>query len=250
MWARLGTGPAPDQLAFRLSAQDVTTTVLRVPIAAAYPPSRWEDREMLQGRYRIRVPAALADGTYQLSALPSGSSAAIDLGRITVRGGQRRYETQRSDYPVAADFASGLRLRGVDVAPERPQAGLPLTLTLQWQALRGGLDDGTVFVHVYDQEGRLVAQHDGVPAAGERPLPGWLPGEVVMDSHVIRLPAELANGSYRLAVGVYDPASGRRWPCESVGLPTAADAVSLPVELYRGPGGLVIQGSYEDDQVP
>ncbi len=62
----------------------------------------------------------------------------------------------------------------------------------------------TGFVHLLDQDGRIVAQDDQVPQQGRRPTNTWLSGEVVEDNYELRLPADLAPGRYRLVVGLYD----------------------------------------------
>jgi len=65
-----------------------------------------------------------------------------------------------------------------------------------------------VFAHVLDNQNQVVAQHDGVPAQGQRPTSTWSPGEYVEDIHVVDLPA--AGGPWQLEVGLYDPTTGKR----------------------------------------
>ena len=49
-----------------------------------------------------------------------------------------------------------------------------------------------------------------VPAAGARPTTGWLPGEVIHDTHPLTLAPDASPGRYLLEVGMYDPTSGER----------------------------------------
>jgi hypothetical protein len=58
-----------------------------------------------------------------------------------------------------------------------------------------------------DAEDQIVAQVDGPPANGELPIPGWLPGEYLTDTHSLQLPFDLPDGDYRLGVGLYDPST-------------------------------------------
>jgi hypothetical protein len=51
--------------------------------------------------------------------------------------------------------------------------------------------------------GPLVAQHDGIPAAGLQPTDTWQPGETVDDGHALELPKDLPLGDYQLDVGLY-----------------------------------------------
>ena len=55
-----------------------------------------------------------------------------------------------------------------------------------------------------------MTQADGVPGEWTRPTTGWLPGEYVMDTHTLNLPAELPPGPLTLRVGLYDPVTGAR----------------------------------------
>ena len=56
------------------------------------------------------------------------------------------------------------------------------------------------------------AQHDGPPASGTRPAPGWLPGEYIADTHSLAISAELPPGEYTLLAGLVDAAGGTAIP--------------------------------------
>ena len=92
----------------------------------------------------------------------------------------------------------------------------------------------TVFVHLLDDSGALRAQRDTIPADGNRPTTGWLPGEVISDTIVLPVPADAAAGTYRVAVGMYRALDGRRLPVtDAGGNPVAGERVVLdtPVEV-------------------
>lgn len=113
-------------------------------------------------------------------------------------------------------FQDGISLLGFEAL--RPDAGPSsggdthrwLRVTLFWSASGRPSRDYTVFVHLYDAAGQLVASHDGTPVFGYLPTRQWPEAEVVPDRHDVRLPDELPAGSYRLAAGLYDPANGQR----------------------------------------
>jgi hypothetical protein len=88
-------------------------------------------------------------------------------------------------------------------------------LTLYWRAKAVVEDDYTVFVHLVDQGGKLWGQGDSVPVRGMYPTSAWLPGQLVEDRHVIRVDPDVPLGSYRVLVGLYDPATLER--LEAVG---------------------------------
>ncbi|MFQ5343954.1 MAG: glycosyltransferase family 39 protein [Anaerolineae bacterium] len=80
---------------------------------------------------------------------------------------------------------------------------------LVWRAAGPIERDAKVFVHLYDEAGNLVAQHDAIPVNGARPPTTWRAGETLTDRHGLALRKGLA-GSYHLVVGLYDPATGER----------------------------------------
>ncbi len=139
----------------------------------------------------------------------------------------------QSQHGADARFGEIGRLVGYDLA--LPTAGIAagqaLSLTLHWQATGTANRAYTVFVHLLGPDDRPRGFGDAEPAAGRLPTTGWLAGEYLADPHVLRVAADAPAGHYRLAVGLYDPATGQR-------LPTAAgaDQVILGEQiLVRGP---------------
>ncbi len=129
--------------------------------------------------------------------------------------------------PVAVTFGDGFRLLGHD-APTAAQPGQTITLNLAWQAVAPDGQDYTVFVHLLNGAGELVAQSDGPPQGGAYPTSIWAAEEQVADARALALPGDLPPGEYVLLVGLYDPASGARLPAIAAGGNRAPnDAVEL-----------------------
>jgi hypothetical protein len=76
-------------------------------------------------------------------------------------------------------------------------------LTLFWQTLTPLTTDYTVFLHLRDEAGGTVAQHDGLPVAGDYPTSRWQPGETIIDPINFPLPADLPPGEYQFWGGLY-----------------------------------------------
>jgi hypothetical protein len=93
---------------------------------------------------------------------------------------------------------------------------------LAWTAPAAVTADYTVYVHWLDDAGTLVAQHDGAPAAGRRPVSTWQPGEVILDRHGARVP-EGWQGRIHIVVGWYNPVSG-----EQIGPPIELGTIGVP----------------------
>lgn len=112
-------------------------------------------------------------------------------------------------------FGEMIALRGHDWDGGAVQTGYAsaVTLRLYWQALRPPDFDYAVFVHVVRANGVKVAQSDHSPGASlDYPPTRWKKGDVVLDEHLIRLPAAISTGEYYLEVGLYNWATGERLP--------------------------------------
>ncbi|RLC61204.1 MAG: hypothetical protein DRI48_11015 [Chloroflexi bacterium] len=121
------------------------------------------------------------------------------------------------------DFAElvSYSLPATEVTPTEP-----LALTLYWRGLEGTSPlDYLVFTHLISEDGRLIAQHDGAPAGGTRPITGWEAGEMIEDPHPMTFYDNTYNGSATIVVGLYDPATGR------VSTATGADSAVLPTTI-------------------
>jgi hypothetical protein len=102
----------------------------------------------------------------------------------------------------------------------------PLQLTLYWRGLEGTSPmNYVVFTHLLSADGRLIAQHDGMPDGGARPIDTWTPGEVITDLHPMAFYDAGYAGPARIVVGLYDPATGR------VPTETGSDSITLPVTV-------------------
>jgi hypothetical protein len=110
------------------------------------------------------------------------------------------------------DFGEVARLIALDINPQTIAPGEAIIPTFLWQALSTPADDYTVFVHLLDENGNLVATHDAQPLNGIYPTSIWTPGELVLDSHQLPIPNSLTAGQYRLAVGLYHQPTGQRVP--------------------------------------
>lgn len=116
--------------------------------------------------------------------------------------------------PLEVSFGESVRLVGYDLSNTTPQAGETLTLRLYWQAPSRPTADYSLFVHVYDAEGALIAQADQPPVSAARPTSTWDDATETLLSEQIALvlPSDLQAGELVLAVGLYGYADGVRLP--------------------------------------
>ena len=116
--------------------------------------------------------------------------------------------------PVGARIANatlvGYRVPGYENRALRFSKGATFTLVLYWRAENRIEKDFSIFVHLIDASGRVVAQHDGVPAEGIYPTREWRADDLVVDPHELKVDA--APGTYSLVAGMYDPTTLVRVP--------------------------------------
>jgi hypothetical protein len=138
-----------------------------------------------------------------------------------------------------AELGDQIRLQGYSLVEREVEPGRMLLLTLFWQAggMAGeaggeGSPEGvvveryTVFAHLLDQDGQLVAQQDSEPVGGSRPTTSWSPGEVIVDRLGILIPPNLNGGEYQLVVGMYQPDTGERLPVRDLGDGMGGDTIA------------------------
>lgn len=132
--------------------------------------------------------------------------------------------------PYRVDFGSDISLTGFRLARSAVQRGGQLQLTLFWLARAPIAKSYTVFVHLLAPDGFNILNGDGIPRNGSRPTNSWQPGETLIDTHSIALPADMPVGVYRIEIGMYERDSGMRLAGQ-VGSGTAVDHFVLPLRV-------------------
>ena len=170
--------------------------------------------DMPPGLYRLELYVTEPESQAKLSAqrVATGARvgelvplAAIQVGAIQVT----------PDHPLTTqvEFGGQIALLGSNLAAKQNATpGVPLPVTVVWQASRQPEKDYTGFVQVLNAAGQLVAQQDHPLTNNFLPATVWQPGLTVTDTYQIALPAALVPGTYRVIVGLYDAATGVRLP--------------------------------------
>jgi hypothetical protein len=166
---------------------------------------------------REHLPARDAHGG------PPGGS--VLLGRIKIVGAPPR---PTPSHEVSFQVGDRISLVGYDSPRNKVLAGESVGLTLYWGVRDQVVKDHTVFVHLVNAEGEIVAQGDAPPAGGSYPTGLWEQDEVIADGHVIHLPRDVPSGRYQILVGLYSLDTLVRLPVlTSVGERLIADAVPV-----------------------
>jgi uncharacterized membrane protein len=224
--------PLPDDLTLRAfvmtpDGREVDNSDERPLIQPLWlPPERWQPGEtVVTDKLAWYLPKqwALAAGVYQgdrwddVGSRWQISSAAadaplFDFATWTTLGA---WQWQRNRLlpleppafnPLDETFGGDgwlVQLTGVN-EQTRAAPGSRVPITLRWQSQGPSLRDLTVFLHVRDAQGNLMAQDDSMPTwFGVQPTSQWQPGQTVLGAHSVLLPAGLKPGVYDLVAGWY-----------------------------------------------
>jgi len=229
-----------------------------IPAKGTYPTWLWQPDTWFHERYwlqvrpegplptRGRIAVSLFRDTPQLTYIPVFDSKGRRAGSTVLLGRWRiapatNTEPRQLPAPLCPTDATvgPARLLG-STFPSRAVLGQPLLLSLHWEGVRTFDRDATVFLHVRDRRGTVLAGGDGPPQEGDFPTTLWRPGDKIIDLHRIPLPATLPTGTYTLTTGLYTAADGRRFPAHGPGGKPLADNAVVVVRLHIDPGGRVI----------
>jgi hypothetical protein len=212
------------------------------PGSGNYPTTAWIPGEVIVDTYQVSLPREVERAQawdVQLNVFRMGgdswlpctvdgraSGDRLVLGQVRVGGSAQIEVPTGAGLERPAIFGSAIALNGLHITSRDAASGIELTLW--WEALARPGADYTVFVHLLDGQGHLVGTGDGPPLNGGFPTSLWQPGDIVIDGHVIDLPADLPAGGYRAAVGWYDPVSGARLPTEDGDRYVHSAAIRVP----------------------
>ncbi len=183
-----------------------------------FPPDQWRGGERVVSSFPLVAPAGTPAGAYwvEFGAYTAGGQ------HLLIDGNQERkllgpvvisLEATAGGAAAVAELGSRIGL----LPPSVTRAGDGLDIGLRWLPAQPLTRDYSVFVHVLDGSGQLVAQADGPPAGGRWPAPYWLPNLAVDDSRHVRLPPGLPAGQYRVSAGLYRLDTGERLATTPVG---------------------------------
>jgi len=141
-------------------------------------------------------------------------------------------------HSLVLDVGDGIRLLGYDLSAEAVEPGTQLKVTLYWEC-RAAMDrDYSVFAHLVDARGVIIAQRDSYPGGGNDPTRNWTVGKTLHDVYPLDVPATLlAQGPCRIRIGVYDYPSGQRLMVQN-SQGERADFAMLPTEVRLHTGDL------------
>ena len=164
---------------------------LVVLILLSHAAKRWiscvgAQKAGLLAVWRTPVPARLAcgRGAHGIVAASGVTARTWDVAAIGADYGNIRLEGVRSIPPVRAGEVAPVHLTWLVTGPGAPVSA---------------------FVHLVDETGMGLSQHDGPPGGPDTPYQSWTPGLILSSTHNITTPDSLPPGRYRLIAGLYYP---------------------------------------------
>jgi hypothetical protein len=184
-------------------------------VSTDFASSRWQRGQLLQEWYDLSTHEGIPTGEMVLALNLLADDGRPVLARpvtvteVWVQSTKASFQVPEISTPRAVNLGDRVTFLGYDLEP-LIRAGEDLPVTVYWQAQREMEEGYKVFLHLYDSEGRIIAQQDRVPGLGAHPTMVWEKGEVVADRLLVPIDAVTPAGEYRLAIGLYDEQTGKR----------------------------------------
>jgi hypothetical protein len=199
-----------------------------VPFGGRHPTRQWRAGEAFEDRYtlslprdaptQLTMPLRLVAGFYpfgqpdqRLTARDGNDKAIGDevlLAHVRVLPEDASAPSSQpiSDTPALAEWNNGILLTEARLSEDADG----VTVQTTWRAQSFVKGDYTLFVHLLDAQGKLVAQQDQQPQQGALPTSVWQVGEQINEAVVVNASADQAAQWTTAVIGLYDPVSGQR----------------------------------------
>jgi hypothetical protein len=110
--------------------------------------------------------------------------------------------------PLDVNLGNQIGLQGFAL----DKTGDKLVVRLLWLAWQPMAESYKVFIHVIDDQGKLLTQVDSRPQNYASNTNRWIPGQVINDHFEMLLPPDTPPRRYQVRVGLYNEADGGRLP--------------------------------------
>jgi hypothetical protein len=135
----------------------------------------------------------------------------------------------RHSIELPVSFGDVLFFLGHDRSSDSVDRGGTLDLVVYWDLLRRPERHYSMFMHLLDDEGHVVAEYD----ANRYPTSFWRDGggEMLLSYFPLWIAPDISPGRYRLEIGVYHQPTGERLSILDGGVAVADRLLLSPVEV-------------------
>ncbi|MCP5096169.1 MAG: glycosyltransferase family 39 protein [Chloroflexi bacterium] len=230
-WVKLTSDTSPIELQFEI--RDATTgktiATQSTPLGGkSYPYALWQENEKVTTQHRLLMPLNMEGITAVSLHITLHSDTTLNqnsgkLADLTLNQRTHIFDKPAISQAFPATWDDGVDLLGYDIQTNDAD----LQLTLYWQAKTPPTKNYTIFTHILNDLGEIVAQQDGPPAGEAWLMMTWLPQEIIIDERTIPLPPDLPANTYRIRIGLYDSRTGDRLPVSIENTPQPDAALFL-----------------------
>lgn len=187
------------------------------PGAGTLRTSTWEAGAIYRDAYSVGLLPLRIDGRFPFRVYVNWKGADEALSGIVDQNGDAMRAVMLDVGAVVAALPEEDTTSFIEISAIMPEAAAPgefadtyrltafdfdlaaVTLYLDWQTIFAPAENHTVFAHIYDEDGRLVAQHDVFP---DLPTRYWRSSENYITTH--KFPLLNAAGELMLEPGTYE----------------------------------------------
>jgi 4-amino-4-deoxy-L-arabinose transferase-like glycosyltransferase len=178
-----------------------------------YPSSIWSPDAIVPNTHRLHLPDQLDAGAYRLVtglyyanqrriAVDDAVGGSVDNGATIawLKVPQTPIEIAENALPVDATINDLFALNRIAFAPVEGQ----LLAHVYWKSLTHRPPvDATIFIHIVDSNGQIVAQSDLRPMNGQYPTFIWDEDEIVRTEHFLPIDVSSHPDEYTVRLGMY-----------------------------------------------
>jgi hypothetical protein len=186
-----------------------------------FPSEQWQPGNRFIESIRLYIPETAytpetatvsiglyAPNAYRLAIYDTNGELlgdAIELTEIEIA-------PKAGDFPNSLDlnYNGELKLIGYEYDRRELKPGEQLAITLYWQALKEISSDYTVQVRLVDEGSKIWAKADRTPVEGDLPTYYWQSGQIITDTHVLRIEPDTPPGRYHIDISLIDKDKGFR----------------------------------------
>jgi len=111
---------------------------------------------------------------------------------------------------TAYTLGESIVLGGYTLNTSQAKPGDIIQVALYWKAMAAIPERYKVFIHLVDENGKIVAQRDSEPGGGAQLTTTWQPDTQIIDRYGILLPTDTQSGKLTLRIGMYSLDSSER----------------------------------------
>jgi hypothetical protein len=185
------------------------------PGLGSFPSSQWRPGDRFVDKIRVQIPetayapvtAGLSVGlydpeAYRLAVFDEDDQLlgdAVELATVELLAPEGKFPN-----PQDQNFNDELRLVGYEFDKREATEGQSIQVDLYWEALQSLDADYLVQVRLVGEDGKIWATDDGRPAGENSPTNTWNEGDVIKDTHFLRVEPGTPEGRYPVVVSLID----------------------------------------------